>query len=359
MEANKEEIWARRHNRERAARKEAEKLLEVKSLELYASNESLRQLTLDLEVRVREATEEMWVQESKFRTLFEHSFDGILLRDMEGRILEANQEISRMLGINRERLMELEIEEMHPAEALAGCMEAMQVVLETGYHRFETMFSRADGSTFPAEVSASKLEIGGALAVQGIIRDISKQKRQEEALRSARDEAQQANDAKSLFLANMSHEIRTPMNGIIGMTELVLNSELTSTQRDYLETVIESSESLLRIINEILDFSKIEAGHFSLETVPFALRDAIGEALKSQALRAHAKHLELAWHVAKDVPDSLLGDAGRLRQIIVNLVGNAIKFTAEGEIEVDVDKVSENKGQVDWQQRIDDCSPRP
>ena len=203
----------------------------------------------------------------------------------------------------------------------------------------EKRYIRKDGSLIWIDVSLSlQRDAAGRPAYAiAILQDISERKRLEGELRQAKESAEAANRAKDEFLANVSHEIRTPMNAILGMTELTLDTTLTDDQRQCLETVKSAADNLLGIINDLLDFSKIEAGKLELDPADFSLRTTLGDTLRALAVRAHAKGLELVCHVQPDVPDALIGDAGRLRQVLLNLVGNAIKFTDEGEVVVRVE----------------------
>lgn len=236
---------------------------------------------------------------------------------------------------------------------------------------FELEALRKNGEQFPVELSVSALHLETGWVAVGVARDITDRKRSAEALQRAHGQLEKrveertaalaqsnkelqdeivirkraeeaaavASLAKSEFLANMSHEIRTPMNGILGYTDLILGLDLPLEAKSYLGMVKNASVRLLDIINDILDFSKIEAGKLELDFTPFSLRDMLDEALRILAVKASEKGLELIYHVLDDVPDGLIGDSGRLRQIFVNLIGNALKFTHQGEVVARVEAV--------------------
>jgi signal transduction histidine kinase/DNA-binding response OmpR family regulator len=284
-------------------------------------------------------------QSHQLQSVLEHMTEGLIVIDTRPEIILYNRAARQFFGPALDRpgsefaaSIDLRLSDGVTRVATAD-LPIARVLVGEDVARSDSMLFNPDGSSIWLSTSASPIrnsegEIVGALAV---LRDVTARQLAEEAMRQARDVAEAASRAKSEFLANMSHEIRTPMNGIIGMTELALDTPLNHDQRRYLQLVQGSAEALLGIINDILDFSKIEAGKLALDPQPFDLHDTLDAALKALSLRAQQKGLELTCRIAAEVPAALVGDSGRLGQVIVNLVGNAIKFTEHGDIAVSVD----------------------
>lgn len=288
----------------------------------------------ELGMRVEERTEELRQQKTRFQQLFENAPVGIVLLDEDERIIHSNESFGNIFQYAPDELHHKPIEEVIVPSHLVeeSSRLAMKASIEGGAIK-ETVRKRKDGTLVPVEVYAVPIATGRQReGIYAMYVDITERKQSEAALQKAKEAAEAATRAKSEFLANMSHEIRTPMNGIIGMTELSLGTDLTAEQREYLDMVKSSADSLLSLLNDILDFSKIEAGKLLLDSTDFCLRDSLATTMRTLALRAHEKGLELACDIRPDAPDYLRGDPGRLRQIVVNLVGNAIKFTEAGEI---------------------------
>ena len=261
--------------------------------------------------------------------------EGIVVADAEAKIQHVNPAFTQMTGYSTAETVGRTLRLLESGRHDAAFYQRIETALHgQGEWRGEIWHRRKDGEIYPQFMVINAINGGNGQAVGyvAILADITEYKHAREALRQARDAALEASRLKSEFLANMSHEIRTPMNGILGMTELALRTALTVEQRSYLTLAKSSGEALLEIINDILDFSKIEAGRLELEQAPLLLRETIGSATKPLALRAHQKGLELSCHIMREVPEALIGDPVRLRQIVANLVGNALKFTEQGEV---------------------------
>ncbi len=279
--------------------------------------------------------------EERHRVLFEHSPDAYLLLD-RGIITACNGAAEHLLRGRRHQIVGCTPVDLSPEWQPDGRRSAeaatakIAEALETGAHGFEWRHRRFDNTEFWAAVSLSQTRLEGRPVLFVTLRDITAQKDAADELRRAKEQAESASIAKSEFLASMSHEIRTPMNGVIGMTGLLLETELDGEQRRYAETVRASAESLLGLINDILDFSKIEAGRLDLELLDFDLQSMLDDFTATLAHRAHDKGLELTCAIDPQVPLAVRGDPGRLRQVLTNLAGNAIKFTHQGEVAIRV-----------------------
>ena len=326
-----------------------------------------------LRFQVRRQTSVLEDREERIRLLLDSTAEGIYGIDMDNNCTFANPACVRMLGYrSASDLIGKNMHRLIHHRKLGQTEDQTTLLLShkpnktgSGIHVDNETLWRADGSSFPAEYWAYPIRQNGELIGSVVtFLDITERKRveseliehrehleelvreQTKELRKAKEEAEAASGLKSQFLANMSHEIRTPLNAIKGFADLVLDTKLTKQQYNYLGMLKNSSDSLLAVINDILDFSKIEAGKLALEEIQFNLRDLIGDTLHILAIRAYNKGLDLDSHISSDIPNIVIGDPNRFRQIIINLVGNAIRFTETGEIVVSLCLESETESHV-------------
>ncbi len=296
--------------------------------------------------REKQMFEDLRKSEEQFRSVSEASSDGIVLTDKRGDIIYWNRGAEDIFGYEAEEIIGKLFTELIPIQFKEEYKKSCEHADSTDHvpragERFEVRGLKKDGSEFPVEITLDIWHAGGRVYYSSIIRDITFRKEKEDELLKAKEAAEIANIAKSEFLARMSHEIRTPMNGIIGTTDLLLQTDLNKKQRDYLKMTKQSAKSLLSIINDILDFSKIEAGRMELENIDFDLIYTIETISESLEINANEKGLDLYCRVKPSVPEVVRGDQVRLRQILINLIGNAIKFTDVGEIVTTIEPYEE------------------
>ena len=295
-----------------------------------------------LRLAEREASE----GEQRFRAVFESAADGIYVLDGRGDIIDLNPAAAACFGWSVPELLGRSIALIMPEAESGTALESLWLGKAASVTR-EIVMQRRDATRFPAEITATEAQIGGRLVVICTVRDISLRHQAAAALREGKAAAESANLAKNAFLANVSHEIRTPLNGIVGMTGLLLDSGLDVSQREHADAVRGCADSLLSLVNDLLDFSKIEAGRLEFESIPFDPCQVCADAVSLFAQQASGKQLQLRLVTATGLHGSLLGDPGRFRQVLVNLLGNAVKFTMQGEIVVEVRTTEMADGQVE------------
>jgi PAS domain S-box-containing protein len=310
-------------------------------------------ITRDITER-KESDEKIRLSEEKFRALLESAPDAVVIADGKGTIALVNAQAERLFGYERREMVGQPVEMLIPARARAAHVQHSESYKSSGSARqmgigIELSGLRKNGEEFPVEVSLSPIKAAQGSWVAAAVRDIGERKLVELQLVVARQRAEESNRAKSAFLAAMSHEIRTPMNAILGMSDLLAETDLNNAQRQYVQVFRRAGSSLLNLINDILDFSKIEAGHFDLEQTDFQLRDLIDQTVELVAAKARAKGISLASRFSPAVPSSFTGDANRLRQVLINLLGNAIKFTDTGEVVLTVQEAqAEPVGHIEF-----------
>ena len=273
--------------------------------------------------------------EERYRSILDNIEEGYYEVDLTGNFIFVNDSMSRIVGFPRDEIIGYSYRKFMDADTARQIFSVFHMVFKTGKpdkgFDWEIILKDGEKRSIESSISLMKDSKGQPSGFRGILRDITHRKHAEE-LRKAMIRAEAQNRAKSEFLAHMSHEIRTPLNGIIGMTEIALDTDLTDEQQEVITTVYRESENLLSLINDILDFSKLESRRLDLEKIPFDLKILMEDIARSFAVRAKQKDLELILYISPEMPSGIVGDPGRLRQILTNLVDNALKFTDKGEI---------------------------
>ncbi|MBD1388173.1 response regulator [Neiella sp. HB171785] len=310
------------------------------------ANLALTRSQAELENLIEARTTELSHTMRRTRAIIDNASDAIIVVNHEGVIEEFSPAAETIFGYTCDEIIGQNLSVLMAEPFHRGIDSPQQV--EDGQTSAsaapkETTGFRKSGEEFSIEVAVGESQIDGERAFTGMIRDITRRKEAEEALKQAKNSAEEATKAKSDFLANMSHEIRTPMNAIIGMSYLALQTQLSRKQEDYVSKIHNSANSLLGIINDILDFSKIEAGKLDLESIPFNLNDTIAQMVEVVSIRSKQKGLELLIDFASDIPVQLIGDPLRLSQVLINLANNAIKFTEQGEVIIAAELVSQTE----------------
>jgi two-component system, sensor histidine kinase and response regulator len=331
-----------------------EKKISERTASLEAVNAQLQQEIADR----RRALEALRASEVRYRNILESIEDGYFEVDLRGTFVFFNDALCKMHDYSKEEMAFMNNRQYMDARNAKIVYEAFNKVYRTRKPnreiQYEALTKNGAKKFLESSVSLIESDSGKPVGFRGMVRDITARKNAEAQIQAAKEAAEAATRSKSEFLANMSHEIRTPMNGIIGMYNLLLSTHLDPEQSDYVQTGKRSADSLLSLLNDILDFSKIEAGRMELETLDFDLRVAMEEVVELPAMHAHQKGLDFAYHVHFDVPSLLRGDPGRLRQIIINLTSNAIKFTKEGEVTLRVYPQAETDHQVKLRFEVQD-----